>query len=152
MKMLFTLLNSESKLRTYSLLKIKVGCEDYLHTIRNTPVRQSLTKLRLSNHLLNIEKGRHTTPKTPKESRLCPFCPEKVEDEEHFFIECPTNEHPRNKMLTTGPFNTELFLQLTKRERFVELMSCKNTQLVAKYIHNLMEIRSFLVQNLRRPL
>ena len=148
-----TISNPESKLRTYSLFKTKVGCEEYLHTLKNTALRQSFTKFRLSNHLLNIEKGRHTTPKTPKEVRFCPFCPNKVEDEQHFLIDCPTYEHPRNKMLTTGPFNTQHFLQLAKKEQFVKLVSsCKNTQLVAKYIHNFMEIRSFLVQNPKRPI
>lgn len=149
----FQTINSpDSKLRTYSLLKTEVGCEEYLHTIRNAALRQTLTKFRLSNHPLNIEKGRHTTPKTPKEIRFCPFCPTKVEDEEHFLMECPTYKHPRNKIRTTGPLNTQNFRQLPKKDQFVKLMTNNNTLIIAKYIHNLMEIRNFLIQNPKRPI
>ena len=49
----------ESKLRTYSMIKTVIGKEGYLDQIRNTKYRQKLTKLRLSNHQLMIEKGRH---------------------------------------------------------------------------------------------
>ena len=79
--------NPDSKLRTYALFKKESGCEKYLHEITNVTIRQSLTKFRLSNNLLNIEKGRHTTPKTPKEQRFCPFCPKVVEDEMHFLLD-----------------------------------------------------------------
>ena len=106
-----TISNPESKLRTYSLFKTRVGCEEYLHIIKNTALRKSFTKFRLSNHLLNIEKGRHTTPKTPKKARFCPFCHKTIEDEEHFLIDCPTYIHPRNKMLA-ALFNKQHFFKL----------------------------------------
>ena len=49
----------DSKLRTYCKLKLEPGFEKYLDEI---PVKErtALTKLRLSNHLLMIEKGRGT--------------------------------------------------------------------------------------------
>ena len=47
------------KLRTYKLVKSEIGCESYLKTIINEKDRISLTKFRLSNHKLMIEKGRH---------------------------------------------------------------------------------------------
>ena len=48
--------------------------------------RIALTKLRLSNHKLMIEKGRHL--KLDRNRRFCPFCPNEVEDEIHFMITC----------------------------------------------------------------
>ena len=48
-----------SKLRTYSQLKVSIGLEKYLLTHKNTDDRIQLTKIRLSNHPLMIEKGRH---------------------------------------------------------------------------------------------
>ena len=63
----------ENKLRTYALFKTDIGCEKYLYDVKNVDARQALTKLRLSNHSLNIERGRYTTPKTPKEQRFCPL-------------------------------------------------------------------------------
>ena len=41
-----------------------------------------MSKFRLSNHRLMIEKGRHN-------NRKCPFCLTHIEDETHFLINCP---------------------------------------------------------------
>ena len=71
----------DSKLRTYCKLKPESGFEKYLDEI---PVKErtALTKLRLSNHLLMIEKGRHMG--IDRDQRFCPFCPNIIEDEKHF--------------------------------------------------------------------
>ena len=69
----------DSKLRTYNHIKSQTGHEPYLHEIKNIKDRVSFTKLRLSNHLLMIEKGRHQ--KINKNMRFCPFCINKIEDE-----------------------------------------------------------------------
>ena len=72
----------DSKLRTYSKFKTEPGFEKYLDDIQCVKERIALTKLRLSNHLLMIEKGRHLN--IDKNLRFCPFCPGIVEDEKHF--------------------------------------------------------------------
>ena len=51
-----------SKLRTYAKVKTEIGIEKYLISIKNTDIRSKVTKLRLSNHRLAIETGRHTSP------------------------------------------------------------------------------------------
>ena len=83
-----TINNEKSKLRTYSIFKTKIGFEDYLTIIKDYQGRTGVTKLRLSNHNLMIETGRHK--KLPKDLRVCPFCPTLVEDELHFLLQCPT--------------------------------------------------------------
>ncbi len=108
------IINPDNKLRTYALFKTQMGCEKYLHEIKNTKIRQSLTKFRLSNHCLNIEKGRHTVPKTPKEDRFCPFCPNKVEDEVHFLLDCPTYRVPRGELTAALEKENPLFLEYTQ--------------------------------------
>ena len=75
-----------AKLRTYGLLKKEIGMERYLTTIKNPIIRETMTKFRLSNHRLQIELGRHQN--TPKEQRFCKFCPNLVESEVHFLINC----------------------------------------------------------------
>ena len=55
--------NESSKLRTYSLFKNDIGFEKYLNSVQNLQERTFLTKFRLSNHELMIEKGRHLKPK-----------------------------------------------------------------------------------------
>jgi hypothetical protein len=46
-----------------------------------------ITTFRLSDHILNIERGRCTKPKTKREERYCPFC-DSVENEKQFILEC----------------------------------------------------------------
>ena len=60
-----------SKLRTYSLLKTEIGFERYLNEVTSIQNRISLTKFRLSNHSLMIEKGRHLH--INKNERFCKF-------------------------------------------------------------------------------
>ena len=141
--------NQESKLCTYSLFKTDIGCEKYLHEITNMKIRQSLTKFRLSNNTLNIEKLRHTTPITPKEQRFCPFCPNDVEDEVHFLIQCPTYRLLRFDMFQNID-KTHLFFQKNPKEQFIELMNHENAQIVAKTVNKLFDIRDFLFNKPKR--
>lgn len=83
----------EGKFGTYVHLKDKFCYENYLDQIPNRNHRRALTKLRLSNHCLKIEKGRYKRPIIPREDRVCEFCIEQgnrvVEDEVHFLLSCP---------------------------------------------------------------
>ena len=138
----------DGRVRTYALFKTEEGCEKYLHEIKNTSIRQSLTKFRLSNRVLCIEKGRHVSPKTPKDKRFCPFCPNKVEDEIHFLLECPTYNIPRNELMNN--IENPLALPVPIQDKFKEIMSPKNAQFVAKTVDTLFQIRNFLVNKPRR--
>ena len=55
----------------------------------NAKNRLAITKLKLSNHNLSIEKGRHQN--VPLSDRSCPFCPEHLENELHFLIKGKIN-------------------------------------------------------------
>ena len=82
----FTEITSEnSKLRTYGIFKNEVREEPYLRIVKNVKDRISMSKFRLSNHKLMIEKGRHRN--LDKTMRICPFC-SAVEDEIHFLLKC----------------------------------------------------------------
>ena len=85
----------DSKLRTYGLLKTEPGYEFYLSNIQSIKDRTALSKFRLSNHVLQIEKGRHKN--VDKQERFCPFCPDVVEDEKHFFLGCKTYRYIRTE-------------------------------------------------------
>ena len=74
-------------LRSYTLYKHGLYFEPYLNAISNVRHRTALTKLRTSSHVLEIERGRYTVPKTAVYDRLCKTC-YKIEDEEHFLINC----------------------------------------------------------------
>ena len=135
-----------SKLRTFSLLKKAVGIEDYLSVINNTKERISFTKLRLSNHGLMIEKGRHLN--IEKNCRFCPFCPQLVETEMHFLLECICLSTIRTEFFEKVLEKVPYFIHLDNDRRFVFLMSDDNIiPLTAKYTFRMMEARNLLIEN-----
>ena len=61
-------------------------------------MRKIISKIRCSNHVLEIEKGRHTKPKTPPEVRFCKICENgEIEDEVHFLLNCEVYQNMREK-------------------------------------------------------
>lgn len=141
-----------SKLHAFSILKQNNLFEKYLISVQNVSDRIALTRFRLSNHTLMIEKGRHRDTKIPKLfDRTCPFCPGHVEDEFHFLIKCQTFRTLRQKlleeiqMITIGFYypNEEQFL-------FWFLLNNPNiSHLTARYIKSSMDLRAFLLDNHR---
>ena len=84
-----------SRLQFYRKLKNHFETKKYLECT-NFHQRRSLTKLKCSDHTLEIEKGRHR--KIPRKDRKCFFCPtDTIEDEEHFLFYCPKFEHIRRE-------------------------------------------------------
>ena len=136
-----------SKLRTYAKVKTEIGIEKYLIQIKNTDVRSKVTKLRLSNHRLAIETGRHTNPKTPKEERFCPFCQGQVEDEFHFLFECRTMKHLREEFLKSV-MSIPGFEFFPKDIKLMTVLSDPQYD-SCKFIANGMELRDFLASKPR---
>ena len=144
----FAKINDEvSKLRTYGTIKSKIGYEEYLSDIHNIQDRIAYTKLRLSNHRLMIETGRHS--KNPKHLRFCPFCPSFVEDEMHFLLDCKTFQSHRNMLFDTISEEVENFLTFDRNEKFHILLNSPHTisPHTAKYIASTLNIREFLIGN-----
>ena len=147
----FTEISQEtSKLRTYSLFKQEIRREPYLSSVKNVKDRISMTKLRLSNHELMIEKGRHSNLIIGE--RKCPFC-DLIEDESHFLIKCNNYTVLRNDLLDT----IEKKLGDNAIKRMDTKMMLKyllgNTEIapiVAKYITKTLELRKFLIDNPKR--
>lgn len=142
--------NAESKLRTYGIIKCEIGEEPYLRTVKNIKDRISMTKFRLSNHKLMIEKGRHRG--LDKSARICPFC-NTVEDEIHFLINCKEFRHVRAELLTkvAEVINIPNIETREHKDLFKLLLSRKEIlPLVAKYLNKSMELRDFLIEKPRQ--
>ena len=79
-----------SKMDTYCLMKQRFGLENYIRDVNIRAHRISLTKIRISNHRLAIEKDRFS--KIPRKERLCVFCKadniSEIEDEQHVLLRC----------------------------------------------------------------
>ena len=91
----FSTIDYSSKLILYTDLKRDLNMEHYL-LHESFEKRRLITKLRISDHNLLIEKGKHL--KIPREERLCQVC-NQIEDKHHFLFVCDNNLDLRNKYL-----------------------------------------------------
>ena len=93
-----------SKLSFYHLHKTKFAREAYIDAIKGFSRRYNTTKLRISSHDLEIERGRYTN--TPRELRICNWCnismgKKTIENEYHFLFECDLYATLRAKLITS---------------------------------------------------
>ena len=137
--------NEKSKLRTYSLIKTFIRMEPYITKIRNENDRIEFTKLRLSNHKLRIETGRHDG--INKDIRFCKFCPNHVENEIHFMTTCSQFNILRDQLMSQIKENNPSIVHLDDKSLFTFLMNDeKIAPSVAKYITRTMQLRDFLLR------
>ena len=87
--------NDKSKLFLYKQIKKITGDEFYLNS-QNFMLRKYITKLRLSDHNLEIEKGRHFN--IPRNERLCPVC-KILGDEFHILLNFHINKNLRDEYM-----------------------------------------------------
>ena len=140
--------SQSSKLRTYGKLKTEPGREAYLDDIKNITERTALTKLRLSNHDLLIEKGRHQG--LSKHDRFCPFCKSSIETEEHFLIKCQTFLPLRKELYNKIKYELPFFMRANDNQKFQVLTSEPTVaHITANYLQKAFEIRRFLLANLK---
>ena len=144
------MMQNKSKLRTLSFLKQTWKLEDYLITVKNIADRTALTKFRLSDHSLMIEKGRHSN--IHQSDRCCPFCPNQIEDESHFLIKCPIYSNLRKKLLNDLETLCIGFFY-PQDEEFLFWFLLNNPIIsgsTAKFIRLGMELRAFLLEEPRK--
>ena len=143
----FAEINSDhSKLRTYARVKTEIGMEEYLNSTENIKDRTALTKIRLSNHDLMIEKGRHRD--LDENERLCPFCDNVVENEQHFILECGTFRALRVDLLAKVTESSNGFNTLSENDKFCFLLSEPDAaKQVGAYLNKTLHIRRFLLEN-----
>ena len=137
------------KADTYRLFKTLPKFEGYLSDIKNRNHRVIYTKFRLSDHSLNIEKGRHRKPKITRDQRFCPFCPTLVENEIHFITQCTayTDRHELFRMIINEVPNFEI---LNVEEQFKYLMSQESkllNQTLTSYIYKWFKKRNELINS-----
>ena len=116
------------RLHFYKKVKTEFKEENYLSTL-NFEQRRAITKLRCSDHSLEIEKGRHKG--LDRSKRVCPLCEHSaMEDEEHFIFHCKSYKHIRLK------YNIE---QITSVQNLFHETCCAS---FAKYIIEAFEYRN----------
>jgi len=132
-------------LKTYRLIKTDFRLEPYLY-LKNAKARKALSKLRTSSHVLEIERGRHSKPKTERNLRLCKHCKSKqVEDEYHFVMQCPNYNNLREVLISKLCLRDNTFSNLTMQERFSYMFCNEDPQVLCwlgKFIHDCFAVRS----------
>ena len=125
----------QEKLRTYRTFKHKFQPEPYLNFL-HSKLRKSLARFRTSAHRLHVESGRYTRPPTPLDRRICPNCPDKVEDEFHFLIECPEYKNSRDIFMHEVMLLFPNFGLLDEKNKFRYLMIGEGRiiQMVSKFL------------------
>ena len=135
----------DSKLRTFGKLKTNIGMTKYLTQTRYIDSRTALSRLRLSNHDLMIEKGRHS--KIEKNRRYCPFCPNHVETELHFLLQCNKFRSMRTVLITEIENAIPSFHLSSDEDKFKILLNNENiANQVGKYIDKTLDCRRFLLR------
>ena len=140
-------LENSTKCDTYRQFKDTMKIDHYLHH-RNRKERVAMTKLRVSDHKLMIEHGRHVRPRTPREERTCHMCNNLVEDETHFFTDCTIygdKEEFWSKVYTKFP----QVMNLTSKEKFTFLMTQEDEEIMTLTLKKNLEwqkFRSFLCE------
>ena len=137
-----------SKLRTYSSLKTLSGLENYILSGMPVQDRIAITKIRLSNHALMIEKGRHL--KIDRTRRFCPFCPTYIETEQHFLLHCKTFQVLREPMLTKLALSFPDHSTMSHDELFGVLLSSNLlAPYVGSFLNRALQVREILIANQR---
>ena len=103
----------------------------------------ALSKFRSSSHVLEIERGRHTKPKTLLEKRTCSLCG-ILEDEYHFLIICDIYNSEREELFLKITQTGCHFVTLSNNDKFVFMLtvnSCQISTWVGKFIFDAMKKR-----------
>ncbi len=129
--------NKSSKSHFYKMIKSDPCFEEYLD-IMPFKQRLTLTKYRLSNHNLPIEKGRWV--KIEREQRLCPTCIiPTIGDEVHYLYECPKFNDERQKHMKKYFYKRPNVLKTN------ELFNSQNRQTLSKLSQLLYKINSYFL-------
>ena len=89
-------ISQSPKAASFIKFKTNIRIESHLALNFNINHKKAISRFRLSIHPLMIEKGRHL--KIDKHERKCYFCEDKIENEEHFLVNCPLYS-PQRKIL-----------------------------------------------------
>ena len=142
-------LNSIRGMKLYSSIKNSFKMETYLKMVKEPRYRNAISRLRTSSHVLEVERGRYTKPKTPLHMRLCKQC-KVLEDEFHFICICVNYINARNELYSRVNRVCNGFSTLTDIDKFVYLFKTEDQEcltLLGKFIFKAMDIRENILHD-----
>jgi len=137
-------IDNSPKLRFYKNIKRNFNLEPYIIHPINSKYQRAMTKLRLSNHKLPIETGRHQQKQI--EDRICTICNLKeVGDELHILGHCAN----KNLQIARDTFLSEVLVicpqlnHLNNDNIWIYLMNNRDVSImrhVCKYVYECLEL------------
>ena len=137
-------IKNSSKLLFYHDYCLSSERAHYVDKLESLHDRSNLSKIRLSAHTLEIEKGRYV--KINKEDRLCKICLNgSIEDENHFIWHCSKYKTEReifkSKLSTFPSFNKIMQSNDIVLKKLLK-SNCKSSlKLFSSFIFQITEIR-----------
>ena len=125
-------------MQCYLALNRQFTTADYLSMVTDQQLKQTLTKYRLSEHSLAIEKGRHRKTWLPAEQRLCCHCTlNEPETELHFLTKCEKYKQIRQTHFPKFEALRKGFLYLVDMEKLPILLGedPECSKLAAAYVY-----------------
>ena len=142
--------DNSPKALSYKTFKANVNFEKYLFEVKSVKYRIALSRFRLSNHTLMIEKGRHMRPQINRNDRKCGLCTNEIENEFHFVIVCPLYEKERVIPFQSCRENSKYFDNgLNEEQKFIFIMTNECPKIIrtlAKFVYN-----SFIIREIKIP-
>ena len=118
--------------------------QPYLDKVNVSKYLQAYSKLRMSSHRLEVEKGRWVRQnRVPIHERKCIFC-NILENEYHFVIQCAAYSELREKCIS------KYFWKRPNMFKFVELINSSNINYIRKlciFIYHAFKLRTELLYN-----
>ena len=141
-------ISNSSKAVSFYKYKFNIYLDPYLLNL-NPKLRIALSRFRLSNHSLWIEKGRHMKPIIERNKRFCDFCKTEIEDEHHFLILCPLYSPNRIILENVCRPICNGYDSLNENAKFIFIMSNENKSLIKAlsiYVSEGMRLRDKMVE------
>ena len=143
------IISESPKAISFNKYKTNIILESHLVQKINVKHKIALSRFRLSNHSLMIEKGRHMKPKIERNQRWCFVCKNEIEDGEHVLIICPLY-NPQRKFLEKACLeNCNRYMHLNKEQKFIYIMSNENEEIIrslGSFIFNSLKLREKIIE------
>ena len=134
---------TSSILRTYATFKQTFELDFYLENVNQFRYRNAITKLRVSSHALEIERGRHCGLSI--EERICGYC-HCIEDEKHFLFHCSIVKEARLLLNTRICSKYSHYTYLNDEQKMFFLFTSRDPQLlswIGKFIYFALRQRDY---------
>ena len=140
-------ISESTKAISFARFKTRTSFEPHLAVNFNVNHKKAISRFRLSNHPLMIEKGRHL--KIERNERKCPFCKDDIEDEKHFLINCPLYSKERKTIEKVYINNCARYANFDPEQKFIFLITNKNIDIIktiGKFIYDSLNFRNRLIE------